>query len=428
MVSTTLALRVMSPSTGAKLGIQTPAPLSVDEQMILSVFEANGIFVKDDMKPAFLHKVRVSKLDTAVQLAEFAGEICELSGIDLHPFGLAGKALKATQQVLAIREAQDISTRYLSAIATAKGLEPQSVKIIAAVKEVSERTIDRNDIINLDAEANAVQEYLRQEISPFMSALARRGHSEIPMTLLRRKRDEVKSKREHQRRIVQVYLGKIGDGFSHMEQETYSISTNHMPRYAAACALEVLLAGYYCMLGLIDTEDFMVAHDLEVLKTMVAEKSLSIRSLLDRYAEARSGLVCKKSEIDWTEECYISDNGARDDAFAPRVNLEEFATDVETEGFFTTGRLKSDGRYKYESVSWSGNNYAAQAGDKLVDKVRESITTSVQPQGDVWETHFAKHVDNIQLVLDVVLGHENGIRLKIEEAKKLLAAKVKALK
>ncbi|KAJ9604879.1 hypothetical protein H2200_010994 [Cladophialophora chaetospira] len=430
MTASAPVLQKTSSGTAANPGAPAANLSLTDERLILSAFESRGLTVKDDMKTTFLETVyanarQQSSSDdmTADQLLDYAVSMSAFFGFGI-PLDLVEPILDAAEEVASQYEADTIYARYLSAITTAQGLAPESVKILAAVKEVSERSMSSHESVSLEADATAIQEFLGQEISPFMEELARRRPGEVPMQFLRRKRDEVKSKREQQRRNVQFYLQRVEEGLSRMEQQTYSIYTNQMPRYAAACALEVLLMGYHCMLGKLDEEDFILANDQSVLKAMVAEKSSSILTLLDRYGKARAGLVIKQAEkIDWAgdSKCYVSDEGAKDDVLVPKVDLQQLAVGVPTEGTFTEGKLKDDGRYKYSGSSLHDNNYAAQAGDRLIEKVRKDIAIRVQPVGSVLGKHFAKHLENMQLVLNVVQRHESRYSLKIQEAKMLAA-------
>jgi hypothetical protein len=79
-----------------------------------------------------------------------------------------------------------------------------------------------------------------------------------------------------------------------MTAATYYIKTNHLPRYAAAVALEILLRGYHLLMGRFDPEDVMFDVDCTTLRDIATSRIESMRSLLKSYAESWLNLAESK--------------------------------------------------------------------------------------------------------------------------------------
>lgn len=187
--------------------------------------------------------------------------------------------------------------RYLSDLETSNGLSLESIRITTAVKEIVEDAFDDFELAYLRADSMVMREFLHEDIVPFMKFLESGNAGQFPPELLRRKRAEVKSKLDTQRKNVSVHLQRAQSGLSLLEQGgLYHIQTNHIVRYAAACSLESLLRAYYALLGSFDLEDVMVDNDWNNLQSVAEERTQSIHEVFCHYSRARKGLLTTRFE------------------------------------------------------------------------------------------------------------------------------------
>jgi hypothetical protein len=75
------------------------------------------------------------------------------------------------------------------------------VKIVVAVKEVVEDSFDDHEVVYLQADSLSIRDFLREETVPFLTELGKRGADNVPVSLIRRKRAELKEKLEVQRKM-----------------------------------------------------------------------------------------------------------------------------------------------------------------------------------------------------------------------------------
>jgi hypothetical protein len=155
-------------------------------------------------------------------------------------------------------EAELLSSRYLEGLGTARGLAPKSVKVLAAVKITVENNFDDHEVTFLRARALVKRDFFNEEVRPFFTLLESKPLGSFPVSFIRDMRRKVDESRERQMEAMYTYMQRAEKGLTQM-QGSYNIYTNHLPRYAAACALEVLLRAYHALLGLFDPEDPMMS-------------------------------------------------------------------------------------------------------------------------------------------------------------------------
>lgn len=193
--------------------------------------------------------------------------------------------------------AANMFARYLSSLETSSGLSLESIRITTVVKEIVEDAFDDFELAYLRADSMMTREFLHDDIVPFMKFLELGNTGQFPLELLRRKRAEVKSRMDTQRKNVSVHLQRAQNGLSILEKGgLYHIQTNHIVRYAAACSLESLLRAYYALLGSFDLEDVMVENDWNNLQSVAEERAQSIYEVFCHYSRARKELVTTRFE------------------------------------------------------------------------------------------------------------------------------------
>ncbi|ETI28656.1 hypothetical protein G647_01107 [Cladophialophora carrionii CBS 160.54] len=393
---------------------------AVDPRFILQNLAANGITVKDPSNVKLF--AAASELSTGKLNRDDFLDIClplvaPILGIkpllDVTDIlqSLADDIAENAKQLNNIAEADVLRQRYLGVFETARDLEPESIRIVVAVKEVLEDTFDDHEVTYLQADSASIRDFLREETVPFLGEVENRGVSNVPIDHIRRKRNELKAQIEVQRKNVNVHLQRVERGIDNLTDGTYYIKTNHLPRYAAAAALEILLRGYYVLLGRLDKEDIMIESDSQNLMLLAKERVEVMQSLLEQYKDRRESLLTTEAlhEDDFiarTFKYYINDAGSPNDILCPRIRLADLDLLVSKHRDVQVS-TQEDGTfiYRYDSITRSHErNKTRICGDSLSSMARTDIRTLLKPDGLVWRNHFQPHVDRIEMILRAILG------------------------
>jgi hypothetical protein len=285
--------------------------IALDEDSVLQIFLEHQLTVTDS------HKAELFL--TASQLTKgkiTTGEFCDLTltlvslivapavaAVHGAPQILAASlefTRAATAAAAAIKEraiTSNTSARYLYGLELAKGLAPESIRVVAAIQEITEKTLVDHEIIKLESDARAIQEFVTEELFPFLRKLEQRGQDAArSVDFVRHMKTRLETKIDMQRSSIHLIRQRIEEGLLNMRQETYYIKTNHLEKYASACVLETLLHAYHAILGLFDPEDFMVGNDWESLVKTASMRCQSITDMFISYSKGRQALLTTKSE------------------------------------------------------------------------------------------------------------------------------------
>lgn len=280
--------------------IGTSPQIPDDAEFIRNILEQNGIQIEEQIESELwksckdLQAGNISSKD----FCELAKTWLELGGLKkLHPFlDFMGAIADVAEKIRVQEEANELSSRYLSTLETARGLAPESVKVVVAVKEVVENGFDDHEVTYLTADSLTIRNCIQEEIAPFFMKLQTMAPRDTPIGMIRRKRKEVKKRLETQLRNINIHLQRAEAGINMMHKATYYIKTNHLPRYAAASTLEAVLRAYYVLLGSFDAEDIMIEQDWENLQNSAKERCQTIYDMYLRYSENRLSLFTAKYE------------------------------------------------------------------------------------------------------------------------------------
>lgn len=203
---------------------------------------------------------------------------------------------EAARKIEARAKAKATTARYLSSLVTARDLEPESVKIVTVVQEIVEAGFDDHEVTYLSADSCVIRNFVAEEVIPFVARINQYDLKDLPLNIIRVKRAEIKEKLSIQRKNVNVHLQRAESGVAAMHQDTYHIKTNHLPRYAAAVAQEIVLRSYHILLGASDPEDIMIEADVENLQRAAVEHSTNLQKAFAIYAQERVKLVSRRYE------------------------------------------------------------------------------------------------------------------------------------
>lgn len=82
------------------------------------------------------------------------------------------------------------------------------------------------------------------------------------------------------------------------------------------------------------------------------------------------------------------------------------------------GKLQKDGSLKFSSPVLFMSEQVQKEVDGLIAAICAEFKERIANGRSVWDDHFAYHVANMRMVLQVMQLHEKQISEKIEEAKK----------
>ncbi|KAL7929141.1 hypothetical protein V8C35DRAFT_316357 [Trichoderma chlorosporum] len=385
-------------------------------QSVLHRLAANGWMIQPSSQAEFISCVQQVR-EGEVSVGEFI-KSCEplltlIPGLDA---GLAcfdvlkdvGEEVKQSEESNAIR------SRFLSTIETAQTLEPESIKIVAAVKEVIENAIDDTNITYIRAEAMSIRDFLLEDIIPFLKEAGKR--QQPPSSdIVRQRKAELRLKLETQKKHTNVHLLQCESGIEAIKDGgNYYIKTNHMPRYATSSALEILLRAYLILLSDLDSEDDYVSAQAarEQLEAVAHTRKKTMEDLLRKYATERAKLIGAVRRDDslgfyGIYRYYVHDNGSANDILCPKTALgniaERFVKSVE--GPDVTMKVRDDGSVRYQCESSNSNNPpSSMPGKVLLSTAIRDVGSLLAPNGVVWGTHFKPDVERIDSIVAGLLA------------------------
>ena len=282
----------------------------LDEATIVAICNSHGLTVAESNKYDLMltaSQLQKGEMTTPEFCTVAKSWVSLLSAPAMGPFHNAPQILsasldvtKATAEVAAaIKEravTANMSARYLSALELATGLAPESIRIVAAVQELTEKSIIEHEVVEQQAEAKVIEEFLTKEIAPTLEHLEQGQSTAYSINLVQRIRVRLETRIEAQRKALHILRQRVEQGVSNMRQATYYAKTNLLQTYAAACSLEILLCAYHAILGLLDPEHSMVANDWKNLNSTAIKRCQSIATLFSRYILGRLSLLETKSE------------------------------------------------------------------------------------------------------------------------------------
>jgi len=297
----------------ASLITKTAEPASfttLDVDTVLQIFLEHQLTVDDSHKAElFLTASQLAKGDiTTAEFCDLAKAWCSfIAAPAIGPLHNAPQIItaslditKATAAVAAaIKEraiTSNISIRYLYGLELAKGLAPESIRVVSAIQEITQKSLVDHEVVKLQSDARMIREFVTEDLIPFLRELEQRQNSASSVEFVRSMKTRLKSMIDLQLSSLHLIGQRIEQGLSNMQETTYYIKTNLLGKYAAACVLDTLLRAYNAILGLFDYEDFMVSNDWKNLVKTASVRCQSIADMFSSYSKSRQALLTTKSE------------------------------------------------------------------------------------------------------------------------------------
>jgi hypothetical protein len=99
------------------------------------------------------------------------------------------------------------------------------------------------------------------------------------------------------------------------------------------------------------------------------------------------------------------------------LELDMTKTKESSTSLLCSGKLQKDVSLRFSSPVPFMSEQVQQAANNFIHSVCTDFKGRMMEGGEVWEMHFAKHIRNMQLVLQVIQTHETQLFKKIQEAK-----------
>ncbi|THY35958.1 hypothetical protein D6D01_00836 [Aureobasidium pullulans] len=313
-----------------------------------------------------------------------------------------GKALGAAGAILAIAtmifnlvselqdraETNEIAQRHLQGLDTATGLQPESIRIVAAVKQIVERGFDQHELRSINAEGSVTVEFLSKTIIPLAQNI-----DGMDIQTIHNYRERLHRRIDINRRDLHVHLQRFSAGITSMSQQAdladYQIETNHLARYSKACTLDAYLSFYELLLSN-RLRDGLVEHNLECYSSRNRSALSVIQQHLEGYTEARVRMIKTNYYYDagaaLHRDC-VRDAASHNDKIIGPIPLSDIAhSGIDWNG---CGMNHEDGVCKFWSAIWENRTHPAAQRTKHA--AMRYIRESTKPEtGEVWNNLVGK--------------------------------------
>jgi hypothetical protein len=226
-------------------------------------------------------------------MKQYSQTITSLTGVAGNALGAAGAVLVVATMIFNLvselqdrAETNEIAKRHLQGIDEADGLAPESIRIVAAVKQIVERGFDQHELRLIDAESSVTVDFLSNTIIPLVQDLESMDDQTVA-TYHRRLVERI----DITRRNMHVHLQRFSTSLDTIEHRgDYQIDTNHLTRYSSACILDATLT-FYELLMSIRLRDGLVQHNFECFVTRNRNAITVLQQSLDSYTNGRITLI-----------------------------------------------------------------------------------------------------------------------------------------
>lgn len=184
-------------------------------------------------------------------------------------------------------EANAISKRWLAGLETAKGLAPESVRIVAAVQEIVQNAFEKHEQRSVEADNHVTADFLRTEIMPLAQDLYRRTDKNV-----KEAKTKLYSRMEVQQKNLYLHRSKARDGIQSMGcgRGNYQAETNHILHFAAAARLRAGMQFYHILFASRLTDESLLDY-VQAMKDDTEKNSDEMKKLFLEYTKNRYEMV-----------------------------------------------------------------------------------------------------------------------------------------
>jgi len=230
---------------------------------------------------ADLSKVTNVAATFAVKVSKSVGSALDGAGAVL---GVVTAIFQLVSDLQDREETNEIAKRHLQGLDTAKGLAPESIRIVAAIRQMVAQGFDEHELRSSDAEMNVTIDFLTNKIRPLAQNIDEMDDQTISNYLKR-----LVARVDIHRKDTHVDLQRVRQGVANMAGD-YQINTNHLVRYASASLLDAYLS-YYELLLSYRLGDGLVQHNLATFSQRNKDAIVNIEQGLAAYTNGRMEMI-----------------------------------------------------------------------------------------------------------------------------------------
>ncbi|KAG9522356.1 hypothetical protein KCV07_g3194, partial [Aureobasidium melanogenum] len=260
--------------------------------------------------------------------ADFASHASKAGGAALAGIGavlgVVTSIFKLVSDLQDRAETNEIAKQHLQGLDAAIGLAPESIRIVAAVKQIVQRGFDEHELRSSDADTSVTVDFLANKIRNLAQNLDQMDGQTISDYHKR-----LVARIDIHRKNTHMDIQRFSQGVGNMTGD-YHINTNHLVHYSNACVLDAFL-GYYELLLSYRLRDGLVQHNLETFSQRNKDAITTIEQALESYTKSRVEMVRTHAFYDagaaLHKDC-VRDNASPNDQILAPINMVSIANSI----------------------------------------------------------------------------------------------------
>ncbi|KAH0035028.1 hypothetical protein KCU78_g2128, partial [Aureobasidium melanogenum] len=318
-----------------------------------------------------------STINTATAIT---GKVSQVLGAAGAVLSIATFVFNLVKDLQDREETNEIAKRHLQGLDAAAGLQPESIRIVAAVKQIVERGFNQHELRSINAESSVTVDLLVNTIIPLAQNLERLDDQTVA-SYHRRLVERINVNRKD----IHIHFQRFSSGSEGIaDRADYQIDTNHLVCYANACTLDAFLTFYELLLSN-HLRDGLVEHNCSLFVQRNHESVAVLQKYLDIYIAGRTEMIKTYYYYDGHgalhRDCVYDDASPLDTIISP-IPLEEIANSgVDWNG---CGMEMVDGHCKFWSAIWVNRTHPAAQRTKHA-AIRYIQNRTAVDTGEEWK-------------------------------------------
>ena len=227
-------------------------------------------------------------------MSQYSAIVKSATGITGNTLGAAGAVLGVAATIFTLvselqdrAETNEIAQRWLQDLDTTSGLAPESIRIVAAVKQIIERGFDQHELRSIDADSSVTMDFLSDKIIPLVQNL-----EDMDQQTVSNHHKRLIDRMDINRKNMHIHFQKASAGMTDdMDRRgDYQVDTNHLVRYSKACTLDAFLSFYELLLSE-RLGNSMMQQNCEAFVSHNQRAMSTTAELLQPYTDRRIELI-----------------------------------------------------------------------------------------------------------------------------------------
>ncbi|KEQ68175.1 hypothetical protein M436DRAFT_68383 [Aureobasidium namibiae CBS 147.97] len=363
------------------------------DREIMSLSAALSTLASKTSSSVFKHleKKYAETTSSAIQsTTAVAGKVGQVLGAAGAVLSIATFVFNLVADIQDREETNEIAQRHLSGFDAATGLQPESIRIVAAVKQIVERGFDQHELRSINAESSVTVDFLVNTIIPLAHDLERLDDQTVARYHVR-----LVERINVNRKDIHIHFQRFSSGVEGIATRAdYQIDTNHLVCYAKACTLDAFLTFYELLLSN-RMHDGLVEHNCSLFTQRNHDAVAVLQKYLEMYTTGRTQMIKTYYYYDGHNalhrDCVYDDASPLDNIISP-IPLEEVArSGVDWNG---CGMEMVNGHCKFWSAIWVNRTHPAAQRTKHA-AIRYIQGRTVIDTGEDWQRLVGRPQDTM---------------------------------